>query len=344
MKKSQKKGAKRRFRKFILLILLVLVVGFVVTRFVLPQPAKSAQTASQIAKSEVLLFAKASTLEERVEVAGNIEAQDSRVYSFGAEREVLELKVAMGDRVEKGQLLATTDLSDAQLLVKEIEAQLAAARAEGRRSSIETLEIKLAQAQKQLEKLSIVAPFDAVVTACDMQAGLAGGKLEISSTAPFVATVSVGELDANKVKIDSSVVANFRVAPDEEYKARVTKKSPRALTDARGSMRIAVELEFEQLPAHILEGFSFSGSIVSGEATPVVVVPNDAIGELPSGELYVMRKRGDETQATQVVVEVAYHNSTESRIMKGDIAEGDKLLQAPPFKAQSEWNVGVEGE
>lgn len=342
MKKSSKGRSKKRVIIRIVVVLVLIVGAFALVQKCRAPKVVAAKAAG--AQTEVQLFAKASTLEERVEVAGNLQAQDARIYSFGSELEVSTLHVAMGDQVRKGQLLATTDLSNAQLAVKELEAQLAAARVEGRGSSIEMLEIKLEQAKKQLEALSIIAPFDGVVTACDMQAGLAGGKLELSSTAPFVAYVSVGELDANKVKIGSAVVANFRVAPDEEYKARVTKKSPRAVADARGSMRIAVELEFEQLPSHILEGFSFSGSIVSGDATPVVVVPNDAIGELPSGELYVMRKRGDEADATQIVVSVAYHNSTESRIMSGDIAEGDELLQAPPFAEQSEWKAGVQGE
>ena len=140
-----------------------------------------------------------------IDVSGSVEAFDTQKVQMRANGSVTEVYVKEGDRVKKGQLLATLDDSDEQYEVANIEKQLETAKLGGTTSArdIELMEMRLDSAKKRLENMKAYADFDGVVVKVDIRqddyykAGNAA--ITIIDDSKLKATVEVDEIDVQMI-------------------------------------------------------------------------------------------------------------------------------------------------
>ena len=113
---------------------------------------------------------------------GRVEAGDSAMLAFRVAGQLSELKVRMGDRVEKGMVLAELDSTDYRLNLDARQAEFDLAKLEAERAStlfgqklisedqydtaqtvLATNEARLGQAQEQLSFSKLIAPFTGAI-------------------------------------------------------------------------------------------------------------------------------------------------------------------------------------
>jgi RND family efflux transporter MFP subunit len=140
------------------------------------EPLQSAQTARGAPTPVKLLTA--FTADEAPSFPGRVEAGDSAMLAFRVAGQLRELKVRMGDRVNKGAVLAELDPTDYQLNLDARQAEFDLAQLEAERASalykqklisedqydtaqtvLATTEARLEQAREQLSFCKLTAPF-----------------------------------------------------------------------------------------------------------------------------------------------------------------------------------------
>lgn len=120
------------------------------------------------------------TVVSSVSAAGSVSSVDSRDLSFGATGTVETIKVAVGDRVKKGQLLATLDDASAQDAVRSAKAARdAAANADtgtpATRSAYVQAEVAYDNALRTLDGTRLTAPFSGTIVAVNGTVGGSSG-------------------------------------------------------------------------------------------------------------------------------------------------------------------------
>jgi HlyD family secretion protein len=193
---------------------------------------------------------------------------------------VQELLVDRGDRVQKGQLLATLDTADLQMaVVKEREADLANARREYARSlqlsrsqvesdsrrdewatRVAVLEAQLDHAKAELRLTQVLAPIDGQVLDVHARAGERvgpNGILDLGATHAMFAIAEVYETDIGRVAVGQRARVSSPVFPApvdgtvERIRPKIEKQDalgtdPAARKDARV---IEVEIRLDECEA-----------------------------------------------------------------------------------------------
>ncbi len=143
-------------------------------------PLQSAQPPREAPTSVKVLTAY--TADEAPSFPGRVEAGDSAMLAFRVAGQLRELKVRMGDRVQKGAVLAELDPTDYRLNLEARQAEFDLAQLEAERAStlykqklisedqydtaqtvLATNEARLEQAREQLSFCKLTAPFSGAI-------------------------------------------------------------------------------------------------------------------------------------------------------------------------------------
>jgi multidrug efflux pump subunit AcrA (membrane-fusion protein) len=159
-----------------------------------PSPATTDLATTQEVEATV------GTMARTVSSEGTVAAADSEDLSFSAAGTVTEVHVAAGDQVTAGTVLAVLDSPELEAAVADAEAAVADAEAKladdtdadasdeqlaADASSLASANDQLAAAQEALDGATLVASFDATVTAVDLTVGeelSSGGQGGVSQT------------------------------------------------------------------------------------------------------------------------------------------------------------------
>lgn len=207
-----------------------------------------------------------------ITATGNLAMPDSVDLSFGSSGKVREVLVEMGDQVKKGQVLAKLDTStleqnliQAQINVKSAQYSLEKAKeptttASGDRIlsapdpldieikelQLELAKLRLAEAQRQLEEATIVAPFDGLVAEVNVSAGdrVSEGATVIRLLNPskLEVDVLVSEMDVFQIKPGARATVQVDAVSGISFPARVKQISP-AATIQQNVVNYKVRLE-----------------------------------------------------------------------------------------------------
>ncbi|QXC61030.1 biotin/lipoyl-binding protein [Aquihabitans sp. G128] len=138
------------------------------------------------AATEQLVAATSGSMAQTVSAEGTIAAAKTDDLSFSSSGTVTAVKVAAGDTVKAGQVLATIDSAELQAAVTDAEATVADAEAtlsddtdagatdaqlEADQSTLTSAQDQLATAQEALDGASLVATFDGTVAAVNITDG-----------------------------------------------------------------------------------------------------------------------------------------------------------------------------
>lgn len=197
-----------------------------------------------------------------------------------------------------------------------LEAQVASAR-----TNLELAELRLKQAQ-------IIAPIDGQVANVQIregeQAAPGSPAISILDEAAYHITVSVDEIDIDRVEVGQPVTIILDALPDEPVQGVVSEIAPTS-TSTSGVVTYLVTINIDNAAADLRPGMSASAAITVDELDDVLVVPNWAVRlNRDTGEAFVLIRSADGT-IKEVVVETGLRNEQFSEVLSG-LSEGDVVV------------------
>ena len=264
---------------------------------------------------------------------------------------VKTVKVAVGDAVTKGQVLATADTTDLERQLADATATLGSAKIQlsnandaldaatttaatrQARMSVYSAETQVSNARKarldlmhQIAFATLTAPIDGVVTTVNVVAGLdapSGDAIVIDSTALQV-TADVAESDVASMSIGQLATVTVS-AVSAELTGKVTAIAPTATSGSTNGSVVSypVTISVTGAPKTVRPGMTASITITIDSASNVLTVPSAALrGTAGNYSVLVMNPTGEPTAQA---VQVGLVTNTTAEIKSG-LTEGQQVV------------------
>jgi macrolide-specific efflux system membrane fusion protein len=337
-----------RLKLFATVILLVVAAGAVFLAVGGLSPAASA--------ASTLLTAAASVTDvtDEITATGTVGAVDTYTLAFGltdgptVSWPVSDVKVAVGDRVTKGQALATADTANLEAQIAEatraaksaaLQLKLATTNYNGasttatRRQTLISLynaQSADAKATSDLADLkalrataTITAPADGLVTTVSITSGNdapTGPAIEMISAQLQVVT-NVVESDVAAIEVGQQATVTV-AALDATLRGSVTSIDPVGTgSGSNGVIQFGVSVSLDAPPAGLRPGMSADISIVAASATNVLAIPSRALaGNAASYTVRVAAADGTvATRSVQVGLVTASLAEIKSGLQAGEL-------------------------
>jgi RND family efflux transporter MFP subunit len=289
-------------------------------------------------------------------LVGTVRARVETDQGFRIAGKVAERRVQAGDRVKKGQVLATLDPSDLALQRETAEAELTAAKAAERsstaelqrvielrakgwsteqlldrqRAAIEEATSRRQRAERQVDLAknaqsyaTLLAEDDGIVVSASIEPGqvLAAGQpaLRLAKDGAREALVAIPEQEMDDIR-KARAEASLWTDPGKAYPAKLRELSPSADPLTR---TFQARFTLDGLPADAPLGMSVSLAVRPAEEVRVARLPLAAIlNEGKGTEVYVVEANGElKRKAVQVT---AYE--AKDALISGGLADGDAVV------------------
>jgi len=288
--------------------------------------------AQEGATNEAIAAARATVASAEAQVT-NAQAQlddiDDQIAQAEAAVTQAEASVA---QAEAGVLQAEAGVLQAEAAVAQAEANLASLRAGTSKEKIAIAEAQVAQARISLEdaqdnlaKAALTAPFDGVVTEVYAAEGewASGLAVELVDTDSMEVVLEVDEIDIGAIAVGQPTVVTLEAWPDEELTGKVVAIAPKAKIQSEiVTYEVHLRVEAGDLP--VLTGMTANAELVTAERENVLLVPNRAItADREAGKYYVNVVKGNELIKTEVTIGLRDKDFTE---ITGGLEEGEELF------------------
>jgi len=178
------------------------------------------------------------------------------------------------------------ELAAARAQLAQAEAQLASLTAGASTEKIAVAEaqveqsrINLAEAEDNLAKATLVAPFDGVVTAVHVAEGeIAGGlAIEMADMHNLDVVLDVDEVDVGALAVGQPAVITLETWPGAEIDGEVVSIAPQATAGAGAIVSYEVRLSLGQTDLPVRIGMTANADLITAARQGVLLVPNQAI-------------------------------------------------------------------
>lgn len=184
-------------------------------------------------------------------------------------------------------------------------------------------ELAVERAQRQLDKASLLAPVDGIVSDVAVEEGEMTGAqpaVTLVDASQFHIDVKVDEIDIAKIKEDQEVVVTLDALPGVEVKGRIDRIAPTSSV-ANGIVSYAVRIVLDKTDAPLRAGMTANASIVMDRRDGVLLAPNWAVRrERDTGKSFVTIK-GADGKPQDVAVEIGARSDTQTEVTSG-VGEG----------------------
>lgn len=317
-------GRKRKRPGIIIALLLIIIAGFAALFFLL---GKNEQESIVPAEREAVVTS--NTYTQVIDISGYVEPYDSQTLRFRSTGAVTGVYVEEGDRVVKGQPLASIDNTQQLASLQEIRDQIEEAELSGSERDLALLRLRETNAMNALEYTDIVAPFDGEVASLDVDEGdyFEGGDevITVVDRSRLKAVVEVDEIDMQYVTEGQEAELVFESCPEETVHAYVSYIPMLGRYTDQGIGVVDVELLIEDPPKAIMPGFTFEGTMSAESEVSMLLIPQNAITRGRGGSETVYVRRDDGSVET-VSVRTSYLGEGLSELLSGDVHEGDVLV------------------
>ncbi len=317
-------GRKRK-RPGIIIALLLIIIAVSAALFFLF--GKNEQ--ENIVPAEREAVVTSNTYTQVIDISGYVEPYDSQTLRFRSTGAVTGVYVEEGDRVVKGQPLASIDNTQQLASLQEIRDQIEEAELSGSERDLALLRLKETNAMNALEYTNIVAPFDGEVASLDVDEGdyFEGGDevITVVDRSRLKAVVEVDEIDMQYVTEGQEAELVFESCPEETVHAYVSYIPMLGRYTDQGIGVVDVELLIEDPPKAIMPGFTFEGTMSAESEVSMLLIPQNAITRGRGGSETVYVRRDDGSVET-VSVRTSYLGEGLSELLSGDVHEGDVLV------------------
>lgn len=235
-----------------------------------------------------------------------------------AERRAAESNVAAAE--------AQRDAAEAQLerlLAGPSEEDIAESQAQ-----VEQSKIALRLAEHALERATLRAPFEGIVTEINMVPGetppAQQAPLLLVDTSGFHMTVAVDELDVSQLSRGQEVNVTIEALADTEINGMVSTISPVA-TDETGVVAYDVDIQLDATEPRLRADMSANATIIVENLDDVLKVPSWAVRiDRDTGMTYVHRRTGDRIERVDVALGARQDGVVQ--VVSG-LSEGDEVVR-----------------
>lgn len=249
----------------------------------------------------------------------DIQAADAAIASASAQVQAAEGNVAAAEAN-----LARAQAAYDRLLEKPAESEVAVLEAQiaSAQTNLDLAELRLRQAQ-------LIAPINSrvanVLIREGEQATPGAPAITLVNEDAFHITVSVDEIDIDRVEVGQPVEITLDALPDAPVQGIVSEVAPTS-SSTSGVVTYLVTINIDEDQTEGLRpGLSASASITVDELDGVLVVPNWAVRlNRDTGEAFVLVRQPDGT-VQEVVVETGLRNEQFSEVLSG-LSEGDVVV------------------
>lgn len=317
-------GRKRKRPGIIIALLLIVIAVSAALFFLL---GKNEQESIVPVEREAVVTS--NTYTQVIDISGYVEPYDSQTLRFRSTGAVTGVYVEEGDRVVKGQPLASIDNTQQLASLQEIRDQIEEAELSGSERDLALLRLRETNAMNALEYTDIVAPFDGEVASLDVDEGdyFEGGDevITVVDRSRLKAVVEVDEIDMQYVTEGQEAELVFESCPEETVHAYVSYIPMLGRYTDQGIGVVDVELLIEDPPKAIMPGFTFEGTMSAESEVSMLLIPQNAITRGRGGSETVYVRRDDGSVET-VSVRTSYLGEGLSELLSGDVHEGDVLV------------------
>lgn len=327
---------KKKIISFAIVIVVVAIGATVLPNMVKPKPV-------MVATQTV----EASDLEEVVSIKGELQgAEEADIYPAQS-GEIKAVYVKEGDKVSKGQLLATLDAGEianqyakANQAINEASRKLNDAKVLYEAGAIPRNEYMEAEAAYKTAKLSlgdydfsktrITSPINGVVTRVRATVGSSSASksgeamFTIEDLDNLVLKVKISEFDIGKVNLGQKVTIKAQTLGQMTETGTVIKIYPSG-EQREGSQEkiIPVDIKADNVSHKLIAGTSAKAEILIKEAKGVKSVPVEAINVLENESYVFALKNG---KAKKIKVDTGIEGIFRTEIISDKLKIGDKII------------------
>lgn len=313
----------------------------------------------ELARPVVVAPVTVSTLEERIEATGELDAKERAEVASEVDGVVTELAVDEGERVEEGALLLAVDpekralavanaramQSDAQAAVAEAERDAARVRKlhasgiasdaaldkveTGRaraRSRLEAIRAELGVTERALRDANVRAPFSGWIARRDVSRGeyvRTGQTLfELVALDPIEVEFSIAERDSARVAVGQPVEVRVAPYPEEIFRGEVTVISP--TLDPR-TRTLRVKAQIANGDGRLRPGLFARADLGVARREGALLVPEEAVLQRADGEVVFLVTPED--TARRVVVKTGLQREGKVEIVEGVAAQDQVVVR-----------------
>lgn len=190
---------------------------------------------------------------------------------------------------------------------------------------LSTAQASLAKAQSDLQKITLTAPFDGVVTGVPAANGQtvsdATPILTLTDPQALEVDATVVEVDLPLVAVGQSVTLYFDALPNATITGKVARIVPKRLTGAQANYMIAISLD--SIADHLVDGMSADASIVIDQRQGVLRLPRSVVRARSDGTAQVSVWTGLASVKRDIRVGLKGDSFTE--VLSG-LNEGDQVV------------------
>jgi HlyD family secretion protein len=261
-------------------------------------------------------------LAERDAMASQSRAEEACVAARVARREAGRLAAVL----ERG-LIAVDAVDRAN---GEAESREAACRAATQ--NIKVAQARIAQAQAELERLRLRAPFEGIVAEINGELGEfvtpspvgipTPPAVDVVDTSCIYVTAPIDEVDAPRIREGMPARVTLDAFRDRIFTARVRRVAPYVLDLEKQARTVEIEAELQDVEdAALLPGYSADVEVVLQEKTDALRIPTRALVE--GARVYVLD--ADQERLRLKPVELGVRNWEYTEVTRG-LSEGERVV------------------
>ena len=300
-------------------------------------------------------------IEAVLRFSADLEAEESVPVYARAPYRVTSLRAEEGDRVRRGETLATLEREAQANALAKVESQLAKARRDYERQQrlfeqdlisqetfnqatydLEQLEIARQDAQRELSYTNVQAPISGTVTRRLVNVGdqvtVNQHLFDLVDFDSLVARVFVPERELVRVDVGQPVRIRAQALQGRTFQGRVERIAP--VVDPRtGTVKVTVDVPYEE---GLRPGMFLDVELVTAVEEEALLVPKRAL-VLEDEETWVFRV-GEDGVASRVVVRPVLEDPEAVAVSGEELSVGDRVVTAGQAGIKSGDEVRVVGE
>ncbi len=226
---------------------------------------------------------------------------------------------------------AESQLAQAQAQLDNVTSGASSEKTDVAQAQVEQARLNLQAAKDNLDKATLRAPFDGVITAVHVAAAeqASGLAVEMADTSKLEVVLSVDEVDVGNLTVGQPAIVTLETWPGQAIKGEVVSIAPRATTNnsAIVSYEVRVALGETDLPVRI--GMTADAELIIAAHDNVLLVPSQAITANRNAGTYSVKLVTDGpegaivTSPTEVTIGLKDGDNTE---IKSGLQAGDRVL------------------
>ncbi|MFC1964363.1 efflux RND transporter periplasmic adaptor subunit, partial [Chloroflexota bacterium] len=260
----------------------------------------------------------------------------------GSDIEEVAIKKQQLQAAEMAEKQARKDLEELSddIALDELKLESARESTQQAEKSLVLANQSLAQAQKQLDEATIIAPFSGVVASVSAKAEetVTGATtiVQLIDISKLELVVELDEIDVPGVKPGQEVIIEADALPDTEFKGNVVYVYPMP-REAGGIVLFDVKIQIE-VPANseLRVGMTTTVDIIKEKKENVLLVPSRAIYENSEGKTVVKVMVNGQTEEKLVVAGI--DDDIQTEIISG-LSEGEQVIIE--IKKSAQGSVGL---